>query len=305
VNIKAKKALDQLGALPGMSDVKSQVEQMTSFARVSKLRERNGLKAEPHSNHMVFTGNPGTGKTTAARLIGQAFAALGLLKSYNNDPPFVEVHHADFVSRYVGDEEKRIKSKFQEAKGGVLFIDEAYTLLGKSEAMTSEKTVGAIVQMLEDMRDEIVVIVAGYPEEMEKFLDCNPGLRSRFSNVIHFPDYETKDLIRIAEFMCSERDYKMTAEFRQSFAQQLKQEKLHTNFGNARTVRNLIEQAIKRQSVRVGRVASPGRRDLILLTGDDIKFEKRETPNEKIVLTKTLQKIQDRLEEIEFDDLLA
>ncbi len=305
MNFKAKKALDQLGAMPGMSSVKDQIEQMTSFARVSKLRERNGLKAEPHSNHMVFTGNPGTGKSTAARLIGQAFAALGLLKSNRDTPPFVEVHHADFVSRYVGDEEKAIVKKFQEAKGGVLFIDEAYTLLGTSEAKTSEKTVGAIVQMLEDMRDELVVIVAGYPKEMEELLDCNPGLRSRFSNVIHFPDYDTKDLVKIAEFMCSERDYSMTAEFRQGLGHQLRQEKLQPNFGNARTVRNRIEQAIKKQSVRVGHMSNPVRRDLVLLTGDDIQVEIKEIPNEKIVLTQTLQRIQDRLQEIEFDDLLA
>jgi len=305
VNHKAKRALEQLGALPGMSSVKSQVEQMTQFARISKLRERNGLKAEPHSNHMVFTGNPGTGKTTAARLIGQAFAAFGLLKSNTDDPPFVEVHHSDVESEFVGLAEKNMKQKFQDASGGVLFIDEVYTFLGASPSKSSEKVVGTIVQMLEDMRDEVVVIVAGYPEETEQFLDCNPGLRSRFSNVIHFPDYEAKDLIRIAEYMCSERDYTMTAEFRQRLHQQLKQEKLQPNFGNARTVRNLIEQAIKKQSVRVSCLSNPGRRDLVLLTGEDIQFEKKEIPNEKIVLTKTLQRIQDRLQEIEFENLLT
>jgi len=305
VNHKAKRALDQLGALPGMSSVKSQVEQMTQFARISKLRERNGLKAEPHSNHMVFTGNPGTGKTTAARLIGQAFAALGLLKSNTDDPPFVEVHHSDVESEFVGLAEKNMKQKFQDASGGVLFIDEVYTFLGTSPSKSSEKLVGTIVQMLEDMRDEIVVIVAGYPEETEQFLDCNPGLRSRFSNTINFPDYEAKELIRIAEYMCSERDYSMTAEFRQRLHQQLKKEKLQPNFGNARTVRNLIEQAIKKQSVRVHCLSNPGRRDLVLLTGEDIQFEKKEIPNEKIVLTKTLQRIQDRLQEIEFENLLT
>lgn len=305
MNSRAKKALDQLGALPGMSNVKSQVEQMVQFARISKLRMQNGLKAEPHANHMVFTGNPGTGKTTAARLIGEAFAALGLLKSNTDTPPFVEVHHADVDSELVGVAEKNIKEKFQQARGGVLFIDEIYTFLGTASHKSSEKVVGVIVQMLEDMRDEVVVIVAGYPKEVEEFLDYNPGLRSRFSNVIHFPDYDTNDLLRIAEFMCSERDYKMTSEFRQSLGKKMQQEKLYPNFGNARTVRNILEKSIKMQAVRIGCIANPGRRDLILLTGEDIRFTKNEIPNEKIILTQTLQKILDRLQEIEFDDLLA
>lgn len=305
MNNKAKKTLDQLEALPGMANVKSQVEQMVQFARISKLRQQNGLKAEPHSNHMVFTGNPGTGKTTAARLIGKAFAALGLLKSNAENPPFVEVHHADVESELVGVAEKNIKEKFKQARGGVLFIDEVYTFLGTAAHKSSEKVVGVIVQMLEDMRDEVIVIVAGYPKEVEEFLDYNPGLRSRFSNVIHFPDYGVKDLVRIAEYLCNERDYKMTAEFRQRLGQQLSEERLLPSFGNARTVRNILEQAIKRQSVRVGHIGNPGRRDLVLLIGEDIQFTKKEIHNEKMVLTQTLQKIQDRLQEIEFDDLLA
>ena len=305
MNIKAKKALDQLGAMPGMSNIKEQIEQMIAFARVSKLRERNGLRADPHSNHMVFTGNPGTGKTTAARLIGQAFAALGLLKSNTDTPPFIEVHHSAVSSKYVGEEEKAISKMFQAAKGGVLFIDEAYTFLGASEGKSSEKTVGTIVQMLEDMRDEVAVIVAGYPKEMEEFLDCNPGLRSRFSNVIHFPDYDVRALHGIAEFMCKERDYKMTIEFSHGLVEQLRAEKLRPNFGNARVVRNIIEQSIKRQSVRLGHMANPIRRDLILLTGEDHQFEKKEIPNEHSVLTKILQRTQERLQEIEFDELLA
>jgi len=306
VNIKAKRALDQLGAMPGMSNIKEQIEQMIAFARISKLRERNGLKTEPQSNHMVFTGNPGTGKSTAARLIGQAFAELGILKSNTNTtPPFIEIHHADIISELVGLAEKEVIQKFREAKGGVLFIDEIYTFLGKSEGQNSEKIVGAITQMLEDMRDEVVVIIAGYPKEVEEFLDCNPGLRSRFSNVIHFPDYDVRDLHGIAEFMCKEREYKMTIEFSHGFAEQLRQEKSRPNFGNARTVRNIIEQSIKRQSVRLGHMANPIRRDLILLTGEDHQFEKKEIPNERGVLTQILKRTQERLQEIEFEELLA
>ncbi|RNB94419.1 AAA family ATPase [Brevibacillus parabrevis] len=204
---RAREALERLGALPGMFAVKNQVEQMIQFAKISKLRERQGLKTTPQSNHMVFKGNPGTGKTTAARLIGEAFAALGMLKTSHDEPPFVEIHHADVTHPHVGQAERTIKDKFKEAKGGVLFIDEAYAFVaGESSHKTGDKVIAAIVQLMEDMRDEIVVIAAGYPEDMAEFLNENPGLRSRFPTTIHFADYEVSDLIQIAAFFCSERE---------------------------------------------------------------------------------------------------
>lgn len=271
MNEKSRRILDELETMPGMMHVRNQVERIIQLKRISELRKRNGLKAESCSNHMVFTGNPGTGKTTAARMIGRAFASMGLLKQRSNieESPFVEIHHADVESELVGRAEKNIAAKFKEAEGGVIFIDEAYSFLGRAEHRSSEKTIAVMVQMMEDMRDRVMVIVAGYPKEMEEFVNYNPGLRSRFSNTVHFPDYGVSDLLRIAAHICSERDYKMTEEYKQKLSVRLSQEIALPGFGNARTVRNLIEYSIKVQAVRLGNIASPARRDLVLLTKAD------------------------------------
>lgn len=301
---RAKAALEKLGSLPGMFAIKNQVEQMIQFAKISKLRTRQGLKALPQSNHMIFTGNPGTGKTTAARLIGEAFAALGMLKSSQEEPPFVEVHHADVTHPHVGQAERTIKAKFKEARGGVLFIDEAYAFVaGESSHMTGEKVIAAIVQLMEDMRDEIVVIAAGYPQNMEEFLDENPGLRSRFPTTIHFPDYEVSDLVQIAAFLCAEREYMMSKPYVDMLATRLWEEKQKPGFGNARTVRNLIEQSIRRQSVRVAQMAAPGRAELVLLTEYDMPPSVNRV-SEKEMLLRSLGSLQERLREIERREIL-
>lgn len=303
---KAKEALRKLGAMPGMREVKTQIEKMFEFSRVSKQRKTQGLKTLPQSNHMIFTGNPGTGKTTAARLIGEAFAALGLLKTANKsaEPPFIEIHHADITHPHVGQAERTIKAKFAEARGGVLFIDEAYAFVaGNSVHATGEKVIAAIVQLMEDMRDEIVVIAAGYPEDMEKFIDENPGLRSRFSTTVHFPDYDLPELIQIAAAMLAERDYEMARGYSEVLSDRLREEKMKASFGNARTVRNLIEQSIRRQSVRVSRLAQKGRADLMQLTEQDLPPAAARV-SEKSVLIKSIAAAQKRLTEIEREEIL-
>nr|WP_285891207.1 AAA family ATPase [Paenibacillus pasadenensis] len=221
---------------------------------------------------MVFTGNPGTGKTTAARLIGEVFTSMGLLKSPKKDgvSPFVEIHQADIAHPHVGESEKIMLKKFQLARGGVLFIDEAYSFMGKASHNTDGKLVAIIVQQMEDMRDEIIVIAAGYPKDMNKFLDFNPGLRSRFNTTIHFPDYSVQDMLHVAAHMCKEREYQMTAEFGQALGMRLAYEMGEKGFGNARTVRNIMEAAIKRQSSRVAKLPQIRRTDLFNLTGPDM-----------------------------------
>lgn len=303
------KALQKLGILPGMLEVKKQVEQIIQFHRVSKLRAQQGLKTQSQSLHMVFTGSPGTGKTTAARLVGEAFAVMGILKSQQKGStkiPFIEIHHADVTSKFVGDAEKAIKKKFNEARGGVVFIDEAYAFIdGGSNHKSDDKVVAAIVQLMEDLREEVMVIAAGYSAEMGKFLDSNPGLRSRFSNTVHFPDYSVPDMIRIAQTMLTDRDYRPDNEFLDILAKRLRSEKDKNGFGNARTVRNILEQSIRMQSVRVSQIPSPNREDLSLLTKLDIQIPEQEILSEKEILQKAMQQIQGRLFELELKELTA
>lgn len=311
-------ALNRLGTLPGMMEVKDQVRQIIQFNRISRLRSGQGLKTESQTNHMVFTGNPGTGKTTAARLVGEAFAEMGILKrksttnnsnqkeKSSNKIPFVEVHHADVSSKYVGEAEKTIKKKFDQARGGVLFMDEAYAFVSKSASNNvGEQVIATIVQLMEDFRDEIMVIAAGYSKEMGKFLDSNPGLRSRFANTVNFPDYSVPDMLQIAQKMLVDRDYQADSEYLNLLSKQLWVEKDKRGFGNARTVRNILEQSIRLHSVRLAQVQTPSRDDLIFLTKEDIKTSDQEFLSEKETLNKAMQNIQSRLFEIELQEIIS
>lgn len=302
---KANQALRRLYSLPGMDSIKTQVEQMVKFAKISKLREEQGLKTSTHTYHMVFTGNPGTGKTTAARLIGKAFAAMGLLKTDQEEIPFVEIHHADVAHPHVGESEIRIKEKFETARGGVLFIDEAYSFLGKSDHRTDDKVIALIVQKMEDMREELIVIAAGYPNEMEDFLNSNPGLRSRFSNTISFPDYKVEDLLKIAQFIVDEQEYEMDSGFKVRLSERLGDERLRSGFGNGRTVRNIIEKSIQRQSVRVSKLEGPIREDLVSLIADDIEILSYDRQSEKEKLFQMIEVMKERISEIEFSEMLS
>jgi stage V sporulation protein K len=303
-------ALEKLGRLPGMFEVKKQVEQIIQFNRVSKLRERHGLRNDQQSMHLVFTGNPGTGKTTAARLIGEAFASMGLLKSdekREGHVPFVEIHQADITSKFVGDSEKNIVNKFKKARGGVIFIDEAYSFIGgDSKHKTDEKIVATIVQLMEDLRDEVMVIAAGYAKEMDEFLDSNPGLRSRFSNTVDFPNYSVPDMMAIAQSMFGEREYVANKEYLSKLADRLHIEKDKKGFGNARTVRNIVEQSIRIQSVRLSRMSNPSREDLLTVTVLDIEMPSvAKRVGEKEALQKAMAEIQGRLLEIELREIVA
>lgn len=304
-NNTAKMALKRLGMLPGMSQVKEQVEEMIYLARVSKRRAQLNLKTGSQSLHMIFAGNPGTGKTTAARLIGEAFAATGLLKTSSQEVPFVEVHHSKIAHPHVGQGEKNMAAKFREARGGILFIDEAYAFLGKAEHQTDEKIIATIVQCMEDMRDEVLVIAAGYEKEMQKFITFNPGLHSRFPTKIVFPDYTVPELVKIGQQMAADQEYQLSEDYLDSLASVLWIEKSRPNFGNARTVRNHIERSIRRQAIRISQQQEISRADLTTLIGADLVASADGTKiTEKDALKRIIAEAQIRLNQIEMKEFL-
>ncbi len=276
---KAQQSLDRLATLPGMDHIKAQVEQILALRKVSDQRKAFGLKTEPQTLHMVFKGNPGTGKTTAARLIGEAFINLGLLKNDCSKAPFIEIHHNDIEDPAVGIAERKLEQKFKEARGGVLFIDEAYAFIGPHSFHKS--IIATLVSCMEDMRDEILVVVAGYNDEMEEFLDMNPGLRSRFTNTIDFPDFELGSLLEIADLMAIERDYSITSGYRTQLIKRLELEKKSRSFGNARTVRNIIEQSIRIHAVRMSEIENPTKEQLTNLLVMDVDTDVKPMPPKK------------------------
>lgn len=303
-NQKARDALNKLAAMPGMAAVKDQVDQMVQLKRVSDLRKQHRLKSDPQTNHMIFTGNPGTGKTTAARLIGEAFVEIGLLKRSGEKIPFVEISNSDIANPHVGESEKAITAKFKQAKGGVLFIDEAYSLIGRGEHGVDMKVVAAIVRFLEDMRDEIMVIAAGYPKDMVKFLNFNSGLASRFPTTIHFPDYSVPELLQIAQKMLTDLEYHAGHDYLDALASVLWIEISRPNFGNARTVRNHVERSIRKQAARVSRMPKPSRVDLARVTAVDLVHSVQAVKNsEKEVLQETIKAAQARLFELDLREL--
>lgn len=299
---EAQEKLDRIYAMPGLDHIRTQVEEMIALKKVAKLREEAGLKCEQQSLHMAFLGNPGTGKTTVARLVGEAFILLGLLKSDKETPPFVQVVQSDVISPYVGGAERNIREKFAEARGGILFIDEAYALNGPYE--WNKNMLAAIVSCVEDMKDEVLCIVAGYNDEMQEFFDANPGMRSRFPSHINFPDYELGPLLEIADMIAADRDYVINGAARTALMKRFEGEKKLKSFGNARTVRNVIEAAIRKHSARMIGIAGPTRDTLMTLTPLDIDTEVKIPVNtgkakklEHVTITMTQQLKQNDLDQ--------
>ena len=231
----------------GLTEQKALIEQIIAAHRVQKMRLDMNLDRQKAALHMCFTGNPGSAKTTVARLFAQILARDGVLKSGR----FVECGRADLVARFVGWTAKAVRTKFREARGGVLFIDEAYSLSDGSHATFGDEAINTIVQEMENNRDDVIVIFAGYPDKMKDFLDRNEGLRSRIAFHVDFPDYTPDELMEIFKLMAKRRGYEISAEVakhcRKIFARVAKRK----NFGNGRFVRNLLEQAWLRQAKRI------------------------------------------------------
>ncbi|MGH9223145.1 MAG: AAA family ATPase [Acidimicrobiales bacterium] len=254
--------LAELDELVGLDPVKAEVKLVTNLIRVQKLRKERNLPVVDQSRHLVFTGNPGTGKTTVARLVAQIYRTLGVVEKGH----LMETDRAGLVAGYIGQTAIKVKEVFNTAMGGILLIDEAHALARGNERDFGHEAIDMIVKLMEDHREDIVLIVAGYPDEMAVFLDANPGLRSRFPKTIYFDDYTDDELLRIFEGMCKKSTYTPTEEARKAVLAYVGAQPRVHGFGNARLVRNLFEAAVARHASRV--VDLPDVTDEALVTLD-------------------------------------
>lgn len=263
-----EQALQELDALVGLEPVKKLVRELQAFVQVQQLRRQEGLLTEPLVLHMVFMGNPGTGKTTVARILGKIFREMGVLRKGH----LVEVERADLVGEYIGHTAQKTREQIKKALDGILFIDEAYSLARGGEKDFGKESIDCLVKAMEDHKDNLILILAGYQREMAHFLRINPGLRSRFPIHIIFPDYTMEELLEIAELMLRQREYQLDKGAREEIIKILQRSSgaAVENPGNARLVRNIIERAIRRQAVRIVGQEKLKREDLMTITREDI-----------------------------------
>ena len=261
--------LAELDGLCGLEQVKQDVQSLITLVKVRRLREEAGLPVPPMSLHLVFLGNPGTGKTTVARLLARLYHAIGVLPKGQ----LVEVDRSGLVAGFVGQTALKTQEVIQKAIGGVLFIDEAYALVNQDNGNDfGREVIEVLLKNMEDHRKDLVVIVAGYSQLMEKFIHSNPGLESRFNKYFYFEDYDGAQLFTILQSMCVKNGYVLTPEGEALARRELMAlyEDRDENFGNARDVRNLFEQAVARQSDRVARLEAPTREQLMALRPEDL-----------------------------------
>ncbi|MBT5928297.1 MAG: AAA family ATPase [Verrucomicrobia bacterium] len=259
--------LAELDELIGIQEVKEKVRQTANFAKMQQMRLSRGLKAIPTSYHAVYTGNPGTGKTTVARLMARIYKALGVLKKGH----LVECDRSSLVAEYVGQTAIKTNRMIDAALDGILFIDEAYSL-AKQDQDFGREAIDTLLKRMEDDRDRLIVIVAGDPEEMEEFVHSNPGLHSRFTRFVEFPDYDPLELCRIFSLLCRRNDLRLSPNLKLQLLHHFyhHHEEKDEHFGNARLVRNCFEHVVNAQANRLATLELPEQDDLVTLVDNDL-----------------------------------
>ncbi len=277
----------ELNELIGLDGIKKEVNNLINMVTIHKLRQQNDLKTVDMSLHMVFTGNPGTGKTMIARIMSRIYRSLGIL----NKGHLVEVDRSGLVAGYVGQTATKTSAVIEKALGGVLFIDEAYALNSKSENDFGQEAIDTLLKAMEDHRDDLVVIVAGYDGLMEKFIHSNPGLESRFNRYLHFDDYSIDEMAAILDLNLKKGQYKLDDAGREAARQYIIDANTSSiSFGNARGVRNVFERLLVAQANRLAQSADVSKEDLMLITAEDVKAA-RETDEKMIAAERAQQSL--------------
>lgn len=259
----------ELNGYIGLAGIKREVTNLINMATVYKMREKHGLPTVDMSLHMVFTGNPGTGKTMIARLMARIYRSLGILSKGQ----LVEVDRSGLVAGYVGQTATKTAEVIEKAKGGVLFIDEAYALNGSGENDFGQEAIDTLLKAMEDNRDDLVVIVAGYDKLMENFIHSNPGLESRFNRYLHFDDYSVDEMVGIYEMQLKKGKYQLDDEAKAAVREYIEASKTHLiSFGNGRGVRNIFERTLVQQSNRLANAENVTVEMLMAITAEDVNL---------------------------------